>query len=340
MTKSIVNPAHILDSYRKSDAVVIVCQNNALKTFEIAALNEEASRLTGYNAAELVGGAFATLLPERINSTVTEFVEFGDDSHDLLSVLMKIRNFSIKAKNGQELAFRLRVIRGEEVDKNPWFHLVLVDEGQQHQSNQYRESLRENFKGHERLNAHTALPDRLSTLKNLELVVNSVRNHEVKASFAVIDVNSYDNIRHEYGQDICNELHRHIGQVCRQKLRPEDAIGSLSERLVGVLLVDAPQEEARMVLNRLRWMIGVSPLQARGQEIATQVNIGFTEIDGKISAAEVLEKCEGFTTGMRQQKALNSIQLAVTHERRETGDRRKQNIPVAVDRRRKDRRSE
>ncbi len=338
MTRPMVNPAHILDSYRKSDAVLIVCQNNALRTIEIAAINDEAARVTGFSNAELVGRSFETILPERITSTLTEFIEFDDDAHDLQAVLLKIRSFSIKGHSGKEVPYRLRVIRGEEIDKNPWFHIVLVDETQQQEVNQHRETLRENFKSNEKLNEQTDLPNRYSILKNIELVIGAVQKEQVKASFAVIDMNGYEALRSDYGQDVCNEIHRHIGQICRQKLRPEDVIASLSERCVGLLLVDAPQEEARMVLNRLRWMIGVSPIQVSGKDVTTQVNIGFAEIDGKITAGEVLEKCEGHALSLRN-KMSNTIQLAVTHERREKEERRKQNVPVAIDRRRKDRRN-
>lgn len=93
-----------------------------------------------------------------------------------------------------------------------------------------------------------------------------------------------------------------------------------------------------MVLNRLRWIVSATPLQVENREAATQVNIAFAEVDGKIAHTDVFESCERFAGNMRENKVFNSIQLVVTHERRAREDRRKQSIPVAVDRRKQERR--
>lgn len=339
MINPVVNPDHILDSYRKSDAVLIVCQNNRLKKIEIMAMNAEAVNVTGFSSEELVGKSIEAIMPDRVWSTISEFVDFKEEQQDLLAVLIKIRNFFIKGRDGKEQAFRLRIIRGEEIDRNPWFHLVLEDEGKQQQAITVRQTLKESFKSHEVVNHSSGLPNRPSTLKNLEVVVQSVIDGQIKASFAVMDINNYATLKAENGEDISTKLQRHMGQLCKQKLRPEDTVGSLNDRMIGLILVDAVQEEARMVLNRLRWIISVSPLELGSKEIASQVNVGFSQIDGKITATEILEKCEGYVVGMRK-KLVNTIELVVTHERRgPREERRKMNIPVAIDRRKKDRRN-
>jgi len=338
MASPAIKPAQILDSYRKSDAVLIVCQNNAKKTIEIAAINEQAARVLGYNNQELVGRPLADILPQRIMSTIAEFVEFGDHEQDLLTVLNKVRNFAVKAADGAEHEFKLRVIRGEAIERNPWFHMVLVDEEELRRESRFRDVLRENFKGHEILDERTGLPNRASIIKDLELVVYHVRDKAISASFAIIDINHYENLLKDYGAETCNSLHRHIGHICKLKLRGEDTVGTLSERSLGIILVDAAQESARMVLNRLRWAIGSSPLELvrKDEDLVAQANIAFTQVDGRIRELEVLEKCETFVVGMRKQSA-NSVQLVVTHERRGE-NRRKVTIPVAIEKRRRDRR--
>lgn len=337
------NPAQVLDSYRKSDAVIIVCQNNAKKHIEIAALNDEAVYVLGYGNEDLVGKMLSTVLPDRIASTIEEFVEYDDGNNDLLTVLGKVRSFAVKNAKGGEAEFKLRVIRGDAIDHNPWFHLVLVDEEKQRKDNAFRDVLRENFKGHEVIDARTGLPNRLSIIKDLELVVYHVRERKLSASFAIIDINHYDSLVKDYGVETCNRLHRHVAQVCRLKLRGEDTVGTLSERSLGIILVDADQEPARMVLNRLRWAIGATPLELPKKDLVAQVNVSFTQIDGKISETEILEKCEGFSVEQRKQ-VHNAVQLVVTHERRSEGesksDRRKQNLPVTLDRRKRERRKD
>lgn len=341
MIKPSVNPTHILDSYRKSDAVIIVSQNNQGKFIQIEGLNEQAEKVTGSSSQQLVGQKLAAILPDRIQSTIAEFVDYKNEQQDLLAVLMKIRNFSIKTHAGNEQALRLRVIRGEEVDRNPWFHLVLEDEDKQQQAIAVRQTLKESFKSNEAGGINSGLTLRNAILKNMEVVIESVKAGQIKASFAVMDINNYTGLKSEHGDDFPIRLQRHIGSLCKQKLRPEDTVGTLNDRMLGLLLVDAAQEEARQVLNRLRWIVSVSPIEMAAKEIASQVNIGFAEIDGKISATEVVEKCEAFAIGMRK-KLVNTIELVVTHERRSGAreERRKENVPVDVERRKKERRIE
>lgn len=341
MMKPAVNPAHILDSYRKSDAVIIVSQNNQGKFIQIEALNEQAEKVTGFSGQQLIGQKLGMILPDRIQSTITEFVDYKNEQQDLLSVLMKIRNFAVKSNTGQEAGLRLRVIRGEEVDRNPWFHLILEDEDKQAQAIAVRQTLKESFKSNEAGGISAGLPLRGAIIKNMEVVIESVKSGHIKASFAVMDINNYAALKSEHGDDFPLRLQRHIGTLCKQKLRPEDTVGTLNDRMLGLLLVDAAQEEARQVLNRLKWIVSVSPVEMAAKEISSQVNIGFAEIDGKISATEVVEKCEGYAVGMRR-KLVNTIELVVTHERRSgpREERRKENLPVDIERRKKDRRSD
>ena len=336
-----INIQQAIDCYRKSDAVFIVCQNNAKKMIEIAALNEEATKISGYTNADLMGESLNVLLPERISTVINEFVEYDNNNEsDLYSILGKVRQFAIRKKDGSEAEFKLRIVTGEKVDNHSLFHLVLVDEEKARDANTFRLIIKENFKGHEVLDPATGLPDRASIIKDLELITYYVRDKNIASAFAIIEINNYASLYSDYGAEVCSSLHYHISQIFRTKLRPEDTIGTLSNRSMGVILVGASQEEARQVLNRLRWAIGTTPMEVGKQDLIANVNIGFTYIDGKINNFELLEKCEHFMEEQRLQFK-NSLQFILTYERREikTRDRRQQSIPVELDRRRKDRRA-
>ena len=327
-----------LDSYRKSDAIFVVCQNNNKKIVEIAAVNEEARKISGYSNEELLGKSISSILPERISKLVDEFIEY-DDSNDLLAVLSKVSEFAIRTKSGEDLEITLRIIPGEAIDNNPWFHLVLINKEKLKQEIAFRDIMQENFKGHEVVNQRTGLSDRNSLIKDIELVIYYVNDQKLSASFAVLDINFYEGLLAEYGQDVCDKLHRHIGQICKLKLRPEDTIGSLSDRTIGIIMVNAKQESARMVLNRLRWAISVTPLQIQNEELSVQVNVNFTQIDGKITHTELLEKCENYNLAKRVEVS-NSVNLVITHERRGDGnEKRTATTETANNMRRKDRRN-
>jgi diguanylate cyclase (GGDEF)-like protein len=338
-----INIQQAIDCYRKSDAVIIVCQNNSSKLIEIAALNIEAIQVIGYENADLIKKSLLTILPNRISSIIEEFVEYGNETeNDLFSVLTKVRNFAVIKKDGVEIEFKLRIVAGERIDENPLFHLILVDEQKTRDSQSFRMMIKENFSGHEILDMKTGLASRDSVIKNMELMLYYVKEKNVTASFAIIEINHYTSLIADYGENVSRLVHQHISNIFRSKLRPEDTIGSLSERTLGIILVGASQEEARMVLNRLRWAISTTALEFGTQEAIISVNIGFTQIDSVINQPELLGKCEKF---MVENHAgfNNSLKFILTHDRRtesKSKDRRKNNIPTAVDRRRKDRRKE
>ncbi len=316
-----LNLAQIFSSYRQSDAVLIVCQDNTRKTIEIVAANEAMAHVSGYTSQHLAGQPLAAILPERIRAVVAEMVEYGNDTKDLLAVTSKIRDFAVKSRHGQEIPFRLRITYGEAIDGNPWFHLLFIDEERLGRVQAFRRLLKENFKGHEVIDDYTGLPNRMSLEKDVELTVHAIRSKDFVASFAAMDINQYEELEATYGHDVCNKLYQHIGQACKLKLRAEDTVGSLSGQTLGVILADALQEPARMVLNRLRWVISVTPLPLPKGELTAQVNIGFMQIDNAMEPTDVLEKCESFVVGIRG-AVHNSIQLVEVQDRRKQ-ERRK-----------------
>ncbi len=328
----------MLEIYRKSDAVVIVRQNNARRLIEVMAMNAEAEELTGHASGALAGLPLAEILPPRLKAIIADFIEYEDAGNDLLAVLGKVRNFALLLPDGTEKEFGLRIIRGESVDRNAWFHLIVENDRKTRERGAFRKLLKENFKGHEVLDEHTGLANRLSILKDIELALHSVRSNNISASFAILDINHYDRLKSQIGEGGIHQLHRHIGGICKTKLRQEDTICTLSERSLGLLLVDASQESTRQVLNRLRWAIGTSPLKLGREDFIAHVNIGFTPLGGRIGETDILEKCEEYMTQLRA-RASNAIQLIILDNRRaQDSDRRRQHVPVAVDRRQGDRR--
>lgn len=340
MVATAISPTEMLANYRKSDAVIIVCQNHEKQVVEIAALNEEAQRVTGFSNDTVLGQPLRVLLPDRIAAAMAEYIEYGADQNDLQDVLMKVRDFAIRDVHGKEKEFRLRIVRGEAGSLGTsWFHLVLVNEEKLLQSTAFKSVLKENLKGHEVLDPISGLPDRNSIIKDLEMVIHWVNSRDITASFAILDINHYERYKLTHGAKNCEKLHHYIGQLCKQKLRSEDTIGTLSDKTLGVILIDAEQEPARMVLNRLRWNISVSPLEIPGKDaMSPQTNIAFAQINGSLKARDIIDRCEKTLKSMS--KHTSNIQLVETGERRKGEDRRKQDIPVDIDRRRKDRRKE
>jgi PAS domain S-box-containing protein len=282
----------MLHTYRKQDAVIVVCQNNDKQMVEIAALNERAAQLVGYQAEELVGKPLVEYVSSKLADLINEELNFKDSGYDFGDVLSKTYDVQFIHQNGQELWFRLRLVRSEALGRNPVFHLVLQEEEVFREHESFKRILSENFKGHEVIDKATGLPDRHSLLKNIELVQYYTKKRDFMACFAVMELDNYDAILAEKGEEYCIQAIAHIGHTCRQKLRKEDAEGLMSARAVGLIMMQITPESSRIVLNRLRWSINSMPLIMNdGNKLEATVSVSFI-MTGETDPDQLMLLCE------------------------------------------------
>lgn len=280
--------------YRSNDAVITICQNNSAKSIEIHDINKQAEDLTGYSKGDLMAKRLTDILPPRIAEMLTEYVEFESDANDVGAVLSKVQSFSIVGKNGKETGFRLKVVRDESTTSRMIFKLVLQDRMGLRQNEALRKIIQDNFKGHEALDPDTGLPDRSSLAKDIELVGHYTSKADLRSCFALLQIDHFDELFSQYGRDKCQQMLKHVAQVCRQNLRPDDVVGSTSHKRVGVLLIDTTPESARMVFNRLRWQIAANPFALPDKTtIGLSVSISFSRIVGGLANKKLLADCEG-----------------------------------------------
>ncbi len=325
--------------YRSNDPVITICQDNQRKRVDIKEINRSTEELLGYSAQEMENKQLADFLPARIRSLLNEYVEFEDDGNDVGSVLSKVQSFCINDSKGREVGFRLKVLRSESLDRNAYFKLILQSSQGNRRTEAFRSVLRENFKGHEVLDPSTNLPDRKSLTKDIELVLFYVHKNELTASFAVLDLDDYPSIVEKYGPEMPAQMLQHIASLARQNLRTDDTIGSLPPRRVGIILLDTNLESARMVLNRLRWLIAANPFVLPDKTtVPLTVSIAFAPLGGRTDDKAVVQDAEIYMDRL-QTVSGNTLQEVTEITIRKDGfDRRQQNVPVAMDRRKGDRR--
>ena len=303
--------------YRSNDAVITICQNNKAKSIEISEINKVAEDMLGYGNAELLSQPLSRILPPRIAELLTEYVEYTSDANDVGSVLSKVQSFSIIGKDGKETAYRLKVVRAESTGQAIIFKLVLQDRMGLRKNEQLRKIIQENFRGHEVLDPDTGLPDRYSLGKDIELMGYYNSKSDLRTCFSILQIDHYDELFSQYGKNTCISIIKHIAFVCRQNLRPDDVVGAMTYKRLGVLLLDTTPETARMVFNRLRWQIAANPfLLPDRTTIGLSVSISFSRVGGRVSDKKLMDNCD---------KALDDAGPAVTNALIEIdeGDKRK-----------------
>lgn len=282
----------MLNTYRRHDAVLVVCQNNEARKIEIAAVNDQAQSITGYSNEELVGADLLEILDEKSTQLLNEEIDFVHGRDDVADVLTKVRSLSIHAKAGEVHEFRLRVVRSEMVDSHPTFHLVLEDERLALENDNFKRVLKENFKGHEVIDERTGLPNRMSLMKDLEMFQFFAKKREVTACFAVLQLDNAAQLAAMMGDQVPFQVLKHLGQLCTQRLRNEDTVGLLSSGSLGLILMQITPQSARVVLNRLRWSAASMPvILDTGKRVDPKISIAFHMI-GEEGPENIIVSCE------------------------------------------------
>ncbi len=298
----------MLNTYRRHDAVMVVCQNNQSKQIEIASINEQAQKITGYGLDEAIGRNLFELLDKPMQEHLRERVNFDDNQDDMADALSRMRSIKLRNRNGSLQEFRLRVVRSELIGNHPTFHLVLEDERITEKSDNFKQVLKENFKGHEVLEQQTGLPNRQSVMKDLEMFQFFAKKREATACFAVLQLDNAAQLSAMMGEQIPYQVLKHLGQLCAQRLRSEDAVGIISSRALGLILMQITPESARVVLNRLRWSAASMPvILDTSKRVEPQISIAFHMV-GDESAEAIIIKCEDTV------KAANPADNGALHE--------------------------
>ncbi|MAR56559.1 MAG: hypothetical protein CMM93_05195 [Rickettsiales bacterium] len=270
---------------------MLLCQNNEKKTVKIKEVSEALAEALGQMRSELEGVELKEVVSAKVAESLDDYLEFEDDSDDLDKVLTRVREFRMKHFNGEEVLLALRIFRETARDQNQWFRVHLKDERRQIQEESLFQIIRANLEG--RLSQHpkTGLPDRSSCENYIELVQQYVKTHKLKACFAVIGMDRHEKNLAAYGQEGCVTLLNHVANTCKTKFREDDVVCYLSDRSLGLLLMDVDVESVRVVLNRLRWFISSHRIVFGGKSnFSVTVSITFTTING--DEEQVVEACE------------------------------------------------
>ncbi|MFW0776691.1 MAG: diguanylate cyclase [Rickettsiales bacterium] len=303
--------------YRSNDAVITICQNNEAKSIEINDINDVAEEMLGYGNAELVHQPLTQILPPRIGELMKEYVEFGDDINDVGAVLSKVQSFAIIGKDNKETAYRLKVVRAESTDTSMIFKLVLQDKMGLRKNEALRTAIQDNFKGHEVIDPDTGLPDRYSLGKDIELMGYYNSKSDLRTCFSILQIDHYDDLFSQYGRQVCQGIIKHVAFIARQNLRPDDVVGSMNYRRLGVLLLDTTPESARMVFNRLRWQIAANPYSLPdGGTVGLSISISFSRVTGRVNDKELMESCDSALDEMEADTANAMIEISEAEKRK------------------------
>lgn len=241
--------------HRKNEGMLLVCQNNDARSITIQSLNGIMEQILGYREDELKGEELSKVLSPKHAEMLTDYVEYEEDANDLHAVLQKVAEIGLMRKNRSELKTVFKLVRAEAKNRHHWFRLLVEDQEVNDEAVAFKQSVVDNFKGHEVLDKESGLPDAASLAKDLELAQFYAESKNLRACYAYMRVDDFAELETTYGRQTAVESIYHISRVLKRNLRGDDTLGRVGDAAIGVILMDISLESARVVLNRLRWHI-------------------------------------------------------------------------------------
>jgi GGDEF domain-containing protein len=294
---------------REGDGVLTLTQDDTRKQWYIEDINEQAAQILGYSLNDLKKRPLETVLGKKTSDALRDLVEFVPGAPDLSDAVAKIREFRLKPSEGDEFALPVRLSRVEAMDAHAWFQLVLPNERDQRAQQQMRDFLRHQLEGSMVLDPIMGVADRETARFYFNTVQNYLSTNEREAAFAVLRMDRHPKAIARYGAEACVLLLKHVVNCCRSTFRSDDVVCVLNDHMVAVFLLDLHRDAARVVLNRLRWIIRSHRLDFGGKpDFSVTVSVAFSMLNNRNTEAS-LEDSEDILLALDQDERNQLIEL-------------------------------
>ncbi|HCW93891.1 MAG TPA: diguanylate cyclase [Flexistipes sinusarabici] len=112
-----------------------------------------------------------------------------------------------------------------------------------------------------------------------KLISNIIRQRDIPAYFAMLDIDHFKIINDEYGHGIGDEVLKHFARMLEASFRSSDLVGRLGGEEFGIILINVDYKDAVRLLEGLRQKIENQKLNLNGAEnINYTISIGAVKV--------------------------------------------------------------
>jgi len=275
-----------LSAKRKGDALITIRQNNNKHLVEICNMNNSAEKLTGYHLEEILGLGFNSILPDRINESLQDYIEFEDPNNDFASVARKIPNFQIISKKGNEIAVSMKIFYLASENKGMQeYELLLRDIRLIKKIDELKSKISSETDGRE-------ITDVNGLMDAYDTAYEFVDDYPIEVTFATFGIDSYNNYVVHHDDISLIEILNKFAKLIKQTCRTEDVVAYIDKGVIGVILLDCNTENARDVISRILDKAASHQLKMiDGSNFNTTLSISYAQIDTEYSPAEIFNAC-------------------------------------------------
>jgi diguanylate cyclase (GGDEF)-like protein len=275
---------------------LIVTQSNQTRECIVEAVNDGFADLLGARPDDIIGTNITQWLGKKANEAIEEMLEFesqGTDLYDVLSKQRQIKWQTADTESGTEIAFALDINRMDARSADLRFKLSVPDQRNIREKEQMKTFLRSYFEGRMVLDAETGLPDRATCLSFFDSLTHFVHAHDIQVAFATMRIDRFDKSIAHYGYEPCLRLIQHVAQGCRRALASEDVVVRINDQQLALFMFNVSRESARVILNRLRWLIRSHRIPFGGKsDFAVTVSFAFNMLGGDMPDEALPTQCE------------------------------------------------
>ncbi len=288
---------------------VIVTQDNAAQSLMIEELNQGFADLLGIAPEAMAGNDVRQFLAP-ISLEALQEIDFSEDGADFSELMSKQREMRWIMADGKVTAFPVVMTRLHATSSHARFKLSVPDERSARAKAHLDDFLKAQFESRFVADASTGLANRDTCLAFFESLQHFVQAHHLSVAFATIRIDRYEKSLSLYGKEGCHQLLRHVAQGCTRALAPEDVVAQLSDQQLALFMFNVSRESARVILNRLRWLIRSHRIAFGGKpDFSVTVSFAFNMLSEDVPSS-VVDQCESTLTELPEDERNRLIELA------------------------------
>jgi len=231
----------------------------------ILSINPATTRMTGYEAFELVGQTVFGLIEQGEGQSPASFEK------DIAALASWQGELEVTRKNGDRFAAEIRVNRINDAQSGSPAHFVwiLADITERKQSEERMRHIAQH-------DALTGLPNRMALLMRLAQLLPEARRHGWKIAMMFIDLDRFKIINDTLGHQVGDELLREVACRLSSVVRETDFVARLGgDEFVIILPGIASVADAAIVAGKTIAALS-SAIEANGHELHTSPSIGIS----------------------------------------------------------------
>ncbi len=252
------------------DAIWVVDEDGFIRF-----VNPAAEALSGYDRKELVDEPLSRILPPDIAETHTKYLKMYLEAGPQFHIMGEVREFSIIARDGEEIPVGLRAFEIPPPDDKRCFGAIMQDYRPRKKLEAERDALLARLSRQALSDELTGLPNRRAFIDELDRVQAAMRRSTAPASIAVLDIDHFKQVNDTYGHAGGDVALKALADVLRETLRGEDFLARIGGEEFALVLRGTDLSVAGRIAERMRERVAAACIALPdGRKTHVTISIG------------------------------------------------------------------